>query len=202
MTMDLNRILQIPDFLPQQERDTLFDTVCKYQKAFQYLGIPNPDGSGTLHIPDKSEIPEAPEAEIVRKACKCLSDHILKLLPEIFEKLQIEPFPVPQIPLSIMNGLNGHTGSVHNDESGGRFKIPLLYYLHKTPKAFQGGALELFETDADNQNGYKEEAFAKIEHDDNLLIAFPSKTYHGVTDVSMNSTNFEDGRFIVVGFLG
>ena len=154
-----------------------------------------------MHLPSKAEVPNK-DAEPIYKVCEYLSDRILNILPDIFSKLNIEPFPVSEIPLSIMNGLNNHTGEVHTDESGGRFKISLLYYFHKTPKAFQGGALELFETDTKAENGYKEEAFAKIEHEDNLLIAFPSETYHGVTDVTLDSTNFENGRFVVVGFLG
>ena len=62
--------------------------------------------------------------------------------------------------------------------------------------------MELFETDTTYRNGYKEEAFARINHEDNLLIIFPSEVYHGVTDVMMQANKFEDGRFVIVGFLG
>jgi len=201
LKMNLNHILQISNFLPKEERDTIFNTICTHQNAFQYLGTPDPNGGGSLHLPSSLETVDTPETKKIRKACELLSNRIINRLPEIFSRLNIEPFPVSQIPLSIMNGLDGHTGAVHTDESGGRFKISLLYYLHKTPKAFQGGALQLFETNTDAQNGYCEEPFASIEHEDNLLIAFASKTYHGVTDVSMDSTTFEDGRFVIVGFL-
>jgi Rps23 Pro-64 3,4-dihydroxylase Tpa1-like proline 4-hydroxylase len=194
--------LTISDFLSKEERDTLFDTVCNNQNAFHYLNTPDGNSGGTLHLATPQESTDNAAATRIRQACKSISTRIQNILPELFPKLGIEPFSVAEIPLSVMNGLDGHTGSIHTDESGGRHKISLLYYFHKTPKAFQGGALELFETDEKSPNGYKEQAFAKIEHQDNVLIAFPSETFHGVTDVTMDSTAFEDGRFVVVGFLG
>lgn len=195
-------VVTISDFLSNEERDTLFDTVCDNQNAFQYLSTPDGNGGGTLHLATPQESTDNEAATRIRKACECISTRIQNTLPELFPKLGIEPFSVAEVPLSVMNGLDGHTGGTHTDESGGRFKISLLYYFHKRPKAFQGGALELFETDEKSPNGYNEQAFAKIEHQDNLLIAFPSDTFHGVTDVTMDSNSFENGRFVVVGFLG
>ena len=195
-------VLKVSNFLLKEERDHLLETVCTHQSAFKPLGIPDPDGGGTLHLSLGPENNGSSEIEPIRKVCEPLANKIEALLPKIFEMLGVNPFPISKIPLSIGNGLNGHTGSVHNDESGGRFKISILYYFHKIPKVFQGGALELFATDEDAQDGYEKSPFAKIEHEDNLLIAFPSETYHGVTDVTLDSTKFEEGRFVIVGFLG
>lgn len=194
--------IKVSNFLSKEERDALFESVCKHQNLFQPLGPPDPDGGGTLHISLESEHITSPEIEQLLQACETLANCMKKVLPQVFDKLGVEPFPVSEIPLSIGNGLDGHTGSPHTDESGGRFKISLLYYLHKHPKVFQGGALEFFKADANLPRGYREKALSKIEHDDNLLVAFPSETYHGVTDVSLDSTKFEDGRFVIVGFLG
>jgi hypothetical protein len=200
--MTLKPTVEISNFLSKEERDTLFDTICVHQKQFQYLSIPDEHGGGSLHLSLGPETSDRSELEPLRKACECLSNGILKLLPKVFDELGIEPFPVSQIPLSITNGLNGHTGAPHADESGGRFKISVLYYLHNSPKAFHGGDFELYKTDSDSPKGHKEQAFVHIKHQDNLLVAFPSATYHGVTDVTLDSTEFEDGRFVIVGFLG
>ena len=202
MQMNSNHILKIPNFLPKDEHDLLLNTICANQQAFEYLEVPNENSGGTLHLSLGPETPDSSEVTAIRKVCESLSKRIQQLLPEIFNSLEIEPFPVSKIPLTLMNGLNGHTGSVHNDESGGRFKISLLYYFNSIPKVFQGGALDLFETDENEPNGYKEEPFTTIEHQDNLLIAFRSETYHGVTDVTMDSKEFKDGRFVIVAFLG
>lgn len=196
------RIIKIANFLSQQERDTLFDSVCANQESFQHIGIPDADMGGSLHLSLKPEKHERSEVVHIREACECLSNRIMKILPKLFTNLGVEPFPVSQIPLSLINGLNGHKGTPHNDESGGRFKISLLYYFNRVPKAFRGGALEFYETDAMLQSGHSDEVFARIEHEDNSLIVFPSQTYHGVTDVQLDSDEFEDGRFLAVAFLG
>ncbi len=203
-TTDLKskHIIQIADFLPKQERDTLFETVCANQEAFQYIRTPESTKGGALHLSLKPEKSEAPEVVLIREACECLSKRTMKLLPRLFTDLDVEPFPVSHIPFSLTNCLNGHKGIPHTDESGGRFKITLLYYFHKIPKVFRGGAIEFYETDTTAQSGHSDKAFAKVEHEDNLLIAFPSRMYHGVTDVQLDSVEFEDGRFVAVGFLG
>lgn len=197
-----NQVFQIANFLPQQERDTLVTTVFENQEAFHYNDFPGSIKQGSLYLNHGSEKPEDSKVDLIYKACECLSKRIIKLLPELFTALDVMPFPVSDIPFNFINGLNGHMGLPHTDESGGRFKISLLYYINKVPKAFRGGALEFYETDATSQSGHSEKAFAKIEHEDNLLIAFPSHLYHGVSEVQLDSDKFEDGRFVVVGFLG
>ncbi len=197
-----NKTIQVHHFLTEEERNRIFETICTNQKAFQHIGIPDSNTMETLHLSLESEKSEYLEQmTTIREAFECLSENIMKLLPSIFTNLGVEPFPVSSIPLSIINGFNSHKSDPHNDESGGRFKISFLYYLSKVPKAFRGGALEFYETDATSPNGHNSKVFAKIEHEDNLLIAFPSHIYHGVTDVQLDSTKFKDGRFVVVGFL-
>lgn len=197
-----NNIIQIPGFLPKAERDKLFDTVCAKQKAFHRISTPGSDIKGALHLSLKPKNSEDSETALIRETCEYLSKCIMKILPKLFTSLGIEPFPVSHIPLSLINGFDGHTSLPHTDDSDGRLKITLLYYFSKIPKAFRGGALEFYETDATRQSGHSDKAVVKIEHEDNLLIAFPSQTYHGVTDVELDSIEFEDGRFVVVGFLG
>ena len=200
-SLNSKHIIQIPNFLSQQERNALFDTVCANQEAFQFIGLPNSNKSVSLHLHLGPEKPDDPKVMYIREACDVLSERIKNLFPNLFPTLGVKPFPVSQIPLSIMNGLNGHKGDPHMDESGGRFKISLLYYFNKVPKVFQGGVLEFYETDANFQRGHRDKASIKIEHEDNLLIAFASDTYHGVSPVQLDSAEFEDGRFVVVGFL-
>ncbi len=202
-TLDLNSIntIRFPEFLKTTERDELFNSVCTNQEMFNDISTSKSTKRRSLYFPLKSGQTQNPETTPIHKACEYLSNHIIKSLPEIFKTLDIAPFHVSHIPLTIINGLNQHGGTPHTDESGGRFSISLLYYFHKKPKAFQGGALEFYDTDTTFPNGHNEKPFAKIEHEDNLLLAFPSKTYHGVTDTLLDSTKFKDGRFVVVGFL-
>ena len=62
--------------------------------------------------------------------------------------------------------------------------------------------LEFFATDGESPTGHRDEVLAMLEQKDNLLVAFPSQTFHGVTGVQCDSDDFADGRFVVVGFLG
>ncbi len=195
------RVVQISQFLPKHERDALFDAVCANQEAFQQPGIPRPDTQGSLYCSLKSDGPVQPGIAVY-EACECLSERILELLPTLFTTLDIEPFAVSKITPTLVNGLDGHSGTPHTDESGSRFKISLLYYFHRTPKAFRGGSLKFYESDPASPSGHNDKILGRIEHEDNLLIAFPSKTFHEITKVQCESNEFADGRFVAVGFLG
>ena len=195
-------IIQIANFLPKEERDELFDTVCANKKAFEGVRISKSNQEELMYLPLELEKTDQSDIVQIRQVVEYLSKRIMKLLPKLFTSLGVEPFPVSHIPFALINGLNHHVGIPHVDESGGKFKISILYYFHKTPKTFQGGALEFYDTDTSFQTGHNDNPFAKIEHEDNLLITFPCQTYHGVTSVQLNSNEFEDGRFVVVGFLG
>ena len=196
------RVIHVVSFLPDRERDTLFDTVCANRKAFQPPGGPGTIAEGSLLLSLDSDKCDLDGVGSIRAACECLSKRIEELLPTLFTALGVEPFAVPNIPLSLVHGLNGHRGVPHTDESGGRFKISLLYYFHREPKAFHGGDLEFYNADPTSPSGHRNKPLARIDHGDNLLIAFPSHTFHGITDVQCDTDDFSDGRFAVIGFLG
>lgn len=201
------RVVQIADFLPEEERNAIFELLCENEQKFHAPGhLSNYEGQSLYLSLDQNEArntdSNSEALEIVRKTCECLSSRILDLLPNLFPILNIEPFRVEELPLSWMNGRNGHTGIPHSDESGGRYQISLLYYLHNQPKVFRGGALQFYETDATSPTGHKNTALATVEHRDNLLLVYPSVTFHGITDVESDSDEFSDGRFVGVGFLG
>lgn len=192
------RIAHCPQFLPVKDRDVLFQAACANQELFNPPGGADSAVGSTQYWSDERDT----EDNILREAIEILRANILDRLPSIFRVLGVEPFPVPQIPLSLIHGLDGHSGSPHADSIDGRYIISLLYYFHSDPKVFRGGDLELYETDAGSASGHRVEPLARIENEDNLLLAFKSKTYHGVTDVQCDSGEFADGRFVAVSFLG
>lgn len=196
------RVVQVAQLLPKHERDALFDAVCISQKAFHRPGIPGGEDGGSLYFSPDSDERDQSGVCPASGACLCLSKRIRELLPELFTALGIESFPVPSIPLTVVNGRNGHVGLPHTDESAGRFVVSLLYYFHRAPKAFRGGDLEFYNTDPTSVSGQSIEPLARIDHTDNLLIAFPSDTFHGITEVRCDSDDFADGRFAAIGFLG
>ena len=196
------KMIQIAQFLPTLERDALYEAVCANQAAFQPPGGLVADVGGALYLSLESDQDDGPGMDRLRKASECLSSRILAMLPTLFTALGVEPFAVKAIPLNFINGRDGHSGLPHADSLDGRFKISLLYYFHRTPKAFRGGDLEFYESDAGSPNGHGKKAITRIACEDNLLIAFPSQTFHGITGVLSDSDQFVDGRFAAVGFLG
>jgi hypothetical protein len=70
--------------------------------------------------------------------------------------------------------------------------VTLVYYVHREPAAFTGGALTLIEAG--------ERVTVQPKH--NRAVIFPSITFHEVEPVSMESEKFEDGRFSLNYWMG
>ena len=194
--------VKITRFLPESERDALYAAVCTNQAAFQRLGASGSDAGASFILPLEPGGTDEPGVTPIRDASDFLIQGILRLLPSLFTALDIEPFTVSRVPMTLVNGLDGHCGLPHADSSDGRYRISLLYYFHGLLRAFRGGDLEFYNEDRASTQGNSEKAIARIEQQDNLLTAFPSNTFHGITDVRCDSSDFADGRFAAVVFLG
>ena len=195
------RAVKIARFLPGHERDALYAAVCANQTAFEPSGVPGSASAGSFYLSLESSEFDRPEVAAIRLASGVLSKRILEILPSLFAALGIEPFAVKEMPLTLVNGLDGHCGLPHADSIDGRYRISLLYYFHREPRAFQGGDLEIYAADPAPASGTGDAAIARIDQQDNLLIAFSSDTFHGITPVRCESDDFIDGRFAVISFL-
>ncbi len=196
------KVVHMARFLPRQERDVLYTAVCKEQEAFQTLALPGAKEEPTKFLSMESDGKINLKVDLVQEAAKMLTKRMMKQLPFLCKTLDIEPFEVSDIPTTFINGLHGHYADPHADSTNGQYRISILYYFHKVPKVFRGGNLNLYAFDDEAQHGYSEKILFQIELEDNLLIAFPSQTFHGVTEVQSDSADFVDGRFVAVGFLG
>lgn len=188
------------DFLSKEERDHLFDTLCKHEAIFSGNSV-NGKVKGTtsfVSIPDERLLGKADELVEVATS---LSQRMLEFAPQLFEKLGITPRTLSELSITFIHGLSGHYGDAHADSTDGRYAISLVYYLHKTPKAYEGGQLNFYERNELNPKGHSNEPIKEVETVDNMLVAFPSQTYHGVGAVSSTSSDFADGRFAVVAFI-
>lgn len=209
-----NQVLTIPGFLPAQERDVLFNEISDNRAAFKHriaAGVPVEgaqyfsvvaENGGDYGFPgsDEQNATEV-EQENLRNACQNFHEKVLAIVPGLIRLFNLNPFTVDSLPLNIVNGGQGHVGYPHQDSSGNRFKISLLYYLHSHPKVFQGGDLEFFNASPEHTQGYFPTPQCTLKHQDNMLVAFPSDIYHGVTEVLSESTEFIDGRFAFISFV-
>ena len=202
ITLGSVKIVKFTKFLPVQVSDTLYQTACANQHLFHPPGGPGSPVGSTNYWSEETQERDTEGGSTLIDAMGVLSEHIVSHLPSIFRALEIDPFPVSSIPLNLIHGLDGHSGSPHADSIDGRFVVSLLYYFSKVPQVFRGGDLDLYETDGESPDGHSHEPVTTIEYEDNLLLAFKSHTIHGVTDVHCDSSEFADGRFVAVAFLG
>lgn len=196
------KVLHIARFLPQEERNEFFDTVCQNQEAFQSLGLPGTPAGPAKYFSLETNGIGGKGSDAIQAVHKLLAKRIIDQLPFIFETLGIEPFDASDIPINLVNGLHGHRGDTHADSTNGEYQISILYYFHRVPKIFIGGDLEFYASDDELPNGHSEKPLFSIGMEDNLLVVFPSQTFHGVTKVLSHSKDFVNGRFVAVGFLG
>ena len=74
--------------------------------------------------------------------------------------------------------------------------LSAVYYYHREPRGFSGGALRLHRFSADwDRTDADPSSYVDVQPLDNSLVAFPSWAMHEVRPVSCPSGRFEDYRF-------
>jgi SM-20-related protein len=124
-----------------------------------------------------------------------LKARLLELAPGLIAALKLTPFEVSQVELQLVAHGDGAFYVRHIDTQMIRptEHIRLLsgvYYVHRQPKAFAGGALRLYAIGDDRR-------FVDIEPACNALLVFPSWAPHQVMPVSCPSGRFADSRFAI-----
>lgn len=94
------------------------------------------------------------------------------------------------------NFFAGHTDKYDTENPG----ISLVYLFSAAGKRFAGGSNVFYDTDLEN-NKCDCNSFTLLPFDDNRLVVFPGKHYHGVLPVRCDDDQFESGRFSLVTFL-
>jgi hypothetical protein len=126
-------------------------------------------------------------------------------LPEIFRDIGTPVFAPDFIELELVAHGEGAFFVTHTDipigsgrkraggDGTGRHDrlVSAVYYFHREPKRFSGGALRLYRLG----DGRGEGDFAEFHPAQNSLVAFPSWVPHEVRRVSCPGGAFEDCRF-------
>jgi SM-20-related protein len=116
-------------------------------------------------------------------------------LPEVRAKLGVEPFERARTQVSMVAYGDGtfyirHIDTTLKPRPGqATRRITFVYYFHREPKSFSGGALRLYDVRQTNS--------IDVEPQRDAFIAFPSWMYHEVLPVSCPNGSFADGRFAV-----
>lgn len=123
---------------------------------------------------------------------------LIEALPGIAASLGSAAPERPQLELELTAYGDGdfyhaHVDTIAQDkgpEAGPTRTISAVYYFHRQPKGFDGGALRLLPWEGDS-------AARDIEPVDNRLAAFLSWSRHEVLPVSCPSGAFADSRFAI-----
>lgn len=195
---------QFRNVLSDDEHRLLLDWTLSQRERFRPAGIA---GKGV-----------DPERRIAEKlldlgpAAAPVEARLRALLPEIFARTGTRPFELEHLELEIAAHGHGAFFVRHLDIPVGPGRKPLggikgeghdrlisaVYYYHREPKGFAGGALRLFRfgSGADGGDGVSDD-HVDVEPAQNSLVVFPSWAAHEVRPVSCPSGRFEDHRFAI-----
>lgn len=132
---------------------------------------------------------------------------ILAHAPDFFARTGTAPFNIEYVELEIAAHGDGAHFAAHSDiplgwgrsplggdKSGTQDRlISLVYYFHREPRGFEGGALWLHRFGSAGAPG----DVVEIEPIRNSLVVFPSWVTHEVRPVQCPSKKFADHRFAV-----
>jgi Rps23 Pro-64 3,4-dihydroxylase Tpa1-like proline 4-hydroxylase len=124
-----------------------------------------------------------------------LRDRLRGMAQALITELKLSPFGAARVELELVAHGDGAFYRRHIDTQTAtkRSHIRVLsgvYYFHRQPKRFTGGALRLYAIGDPAR-------FADIEPTHNTLVVFPSWAPHEVRPVSCPSGRFMDSRFAV-----
>jgi SM-20-related protein len=179
------------DFLAPDENAALLAWALANQDRFEPSQVKGkrvaPDVRRSLSLRDLG-----PTADVLRTRLKALA-------PAMVKDLRTTPFELRKVELELIAHRHEDKFGRHIDTftgadvgAGGGRVLSCVYYFHREPKAFEGGALRL------HAFGPEEDAeFVDIEPRQNTLLAFPAWAPHEVRAVSCPSDAFADARFSV-----
>lgn len=112
---------------------------------------------------------------------------------EVCESLDVPRFTVSRTEMQVTIHGDGGFYKVHRDDQGEDVQartLSYLYYLHREPRGFDGGALVLYGRDR-----------VDIDPEHDSIVVFPSHIEHEVVPVRVASGELLDGRITINGWL-
>lgn len=199
--------VQLRGFLPDAEHTELLGWVLANPDSFEPATITGKGGARGRIDPAQRIALTAPVPEAMQDG---LRTRLLAALDGIAEAIGYSGAPPTSFELQLAAHGDGAHYRPHLDIPLGRNRAPLgaapgedrvlsaVYYFHREPKGFSGGALRLhrFAADWDRDNA-EPSSFVDVEPVDNSLAAFPSWAMHEVRRVRCPTGRFEDYRFAV-----
>src|SRR4051812_46100701 len=181
------------DFLPPDENAKLLAWALAHEASFSRSRV-----VGNVHRPERRS-----SLSLERSVPKTWQDGLIRridaLAPAFFADVGVAPCDVGIKELEMVAYGNGAHFKPHIDtltgearqERGDRL-LSGVYYFHREPKGFSGGALRLHAFSAEGDG-----AFVDVPPEQNMFVLFPSWARHEVREVACPSGEFADSRFAV-----
>lgn len=186
-------------FLTEEEREGLLGFALDNRERFKPSRL-----FGDVHDPER-RISEkisklGPWREVLERK---VAEHLL----DMFARTGTRPFEVEVVELELVAHNDGAHFTAHTDIPIGPGRKPVggardskqdrllsgVYYFHREPKRFSGGALRLHRFGGEGAEG----DWVDIEPEQNSFVIFPSWARHEVRTISCPSRDFADSRFAV-----
>lgn len=189
-----SQFVQIDNFLTKEETSRLLDYVLQNESEFV------PTSTSTNHIDYRRSmtIYSFPEFS------QLITKRITAILPDVFRKVNIEPFPISEIETQLTTHNDGNYYKIHNDNGStdtATREFTYVYYFYREPKAFSGGELVIYDSKIENKFYVKADTFHTVEPRNNSIVFFLSRYIHEVLPVSCPSQAFADSRFTINGWV-
>ena len=138
----------------------------------------------------------------VSRACRdlgesgpLLAQKLTDIAPELVAALKMTPFEISRVELQLVAHGDGafyrrHIDTQTASDTQNLRALSGVYYLHRAPRRFSGGALRFYAIG-------DERRFLDVEPVHNTLVVFPAWAPHEVMPVSCPSGGFMDSRFAV-----
>lgn len=189
----------ITDFLPDDLRADLLDWVISEEAAFKPAKFY--DGEGGREHKEDPEVRVGLKRFGIGPFEEAIRERLLERLPEIMALAGYRGPEPRSIEFEITASGEGAHFAPHLDialgpdrrtvgrNDGEDRAISTVYYFHREPKGFSGGALRIFPF------GPSDDGSVAFEPVQNSLVAFPSFARHAVELVHCPSRQFADYRF-------
>lgn len=185
--------LLVEDFLDAELAEALLDYAIAKEPDYVQSGVGRAGREGRVNLNIRASLATR-DLGVFRPQLKKI---ILAAVPGFTERLQATRIALPKLELQLVAHNDGAFYKRHCDSQTGAAEngirvLSAVYYFHRRPKGFSGGALRLF---AIGDLAYSK--FLDIEPANNSLLVFPSWAPHEVRPVECPSRAFAASRFAI-----
>jgi len=195
------RCLVLDEFLSPQELEELTRFALEHEQDFQASEVVSPAAENGVidHSYRRSKV-----LMDLAQYQDMILNRVKSALPEILEKLGMEPFTIAGVEAQITASNDGDFFQFHNDngsEGVASRHLTFVYFFHREPRQFTGGELRIHDASLRDGEYVSEGSYQAIVPQQNQIVFFPCELLHEITPIECTSQAFADSRFTLNGWL-